>query len=446
MLRKMFVLGFCLMIGFVFVVPAMGITVRGQNSPEFDVPAVQAAVDGGGTVYLSGTFDFGTSRVEVTKGVSVIGQSGSVINNGMGSFTPIPPYELRGVFEVQAPDEDVTFQNLTFKNFNLAAIHIAQARDVTIAGNKITADTMDGRTFRHPGFYNANIGIGILVGAPYYPKEVTGTVNIENNYLDLETALSAPEGKVTWNTFGIQVHVTEGNINLRKNTIKNATARNIFVADNWGVAIVDGNTLDTGPYNGYWAGSLGCGIVSINGNFAREIPDKRGPVHILNNRVVCSGIDQAGIFLTSLPNYEIGGGSITGNDITASTEPGALNRAIGIALLGADGIYVANNKIDGGNPDITSFAMLIGFSDTRYTMTESNVFVGNNLSLADTLYGVYCQRYTANNVFVGNSGKNAFDWQMANTGTSNNKITGLTPISTGVGSEISEALDNLGKP
>ena len=129
------------------------------------------------------------------------------------------------------------------------------------------------------------------------------------------------------------------------------------------------------------------------------------------------------------------------SDITVTSKSGGKlgGVVLGIALLGTDGIYVAHNKIDGGNQDRDSISMQIGSTTSKYGIAEKNVFMGNNLSLANTKYSVYCGQYSAENVFVGNSGKNAVDY-----GT-NNKITGLTPVSGGVGSEISEAIDNMGK-
>ncbi len=93
MFKKMFLVSvLCLVIGLMVSVPVMGmgnrgsrivkaqgVTVVGQDNPAVDVPAVQAAVDGGGTVYLSGTFDFGQRNVVITKGVNVIGETGSSI-------------------------------------------------------------------------------------------------------------------------------------------------------------------------------------------------------------------------------------------------------------------------------------------------------------------------------------------------------------------------------
>src|SRR2546428_740349 len=52
--------------------------VVGQGNPSIDVPAVQAAVDQGGSVLLVGTFDFGdTGRGVLRKDVAISGGAGS---------------------------------------------------------------------------------------------------------------------------------------------------------------------------------------------------------------------------------------------------------------------------------------------------------------------------------------------------------------------------------
>src|SRR2546427_9685748 len=73
--------------------------VGGQNNPAVDVPAVQAAVDQGGSVLLVGTFDFGDAgRVVLSKDVAISGEADSsgaptttVIGGGWGIFSPPPP-------------------------------------------------------------------------------------------------------------------------------------------------------------------------------------------------------------------------------------------------------------------------------------------------------------------------------------------------------------------
>ncbi len=72
--------------------------VVGQGNPSIDVPAVQAAVDQGGSVLLVGTFDFGdTGRVVLSKDVAISGEADSsgaptttVIGGDWTFFSPLP--------------------------------------------------------------------------------------------------------------------------------------------------------------------------------------------------------------------------------------------------------------------------------------------------------------------------------------------------------------------
>ena len=48
--------------------------VYGADDPVVDVQAVQDAVDTYDIVYLHGTFDFGDSRVEITRSVEILGE------------------------------------------------------------------------------------------------------------------------------------------------------------------------------------------------------------------------------------------------------------------------------------------------------------------------------------------------------------------------------------
>ena len=59
----------------VFTLHAYDSVVTGKTNSEYDIKAVQEAVDKGGTVLLKGTFNFGQKgRVNIKNDIEIIGQ------------------------------------------------------------------------------------------------------------------------------------------------------------------------------------------------------------------------------------------------------------------------------------------------------------------------------------------------------------------------------------
>jgi hypothetical protein len=96
-------------------------TVSGTGDPAKDVPAVQAAVDGGGTVTLRGSFDFGErGRVLVRRDVNIVGVEGASIHGGFFTFySPVPE-----VLPPTVPGPKVAIRNIHFDGALLTPINI----------------------------------------------------------------------------------------------------------------------------------------------------------------------------------------------------------------------------------------------------------------------------------------------------------------------------------
>ncbi|MFA9454141.1 MAG: right-handed parallel beta-helix repeat-containing protein, partial [Candidatus Aminicenantaceae bacterium] len=158
------IMQFCLMVLVVVTVAkvpvlAAEITVYGENNPVVDVPAVQFAVDTYKNVILEGTFDFGTSWVDITMpGLTLEGsENGCLIKNGDWPFGAYPigsntPYNLTirnlvidnpgdygiYVYGVKAPDNLMVIEGCTITNAILQGIHWCNnTGSAEISGNSI---------------------------------------------------------------------------------------------------------------------------------------------------------------------------------------------------------------------------------------------------------------------------------------------------------------------
>ena len=119
--------------------------VIGQNNATVDVPAVQQAVEAGGTVVLHGTFSFvdarlpgplGSQVILVTRGATIRGQDATILGGGSDA-----PGGKQAVFFIDAPGGDVTIEGLRFVNPHNAAIRVGRSGDLTIAKCQVMYDS-----------------------------------------------------------------------------------------------------------------------------------------------------------------------------------------------------------------------------------------------------------------------------------------------------------------
>jgi hypothetical protein len=387
-----------------------------------------------GKICLKGTFDFSSKPVLVIgfKELSITGLAdetgaGAKIINAQGSFafTPPPTPSFPGAFYVYASGKDITIKDISFHNCGPAAIFVSAAKNVTITGNAITADTMQGRA---SSLGATKSGMGIAVGFfPPFPV-VSGAVTIEDNYIDLEENVTprTPQKEVDYSTYGIWSMSTTGAVNIRWNRVKNATSRGIATWDNPGTTTVEGNIIKAGPYNGYYNNTAYIGIFRVNGFVT---PGVKGYLYIRNNTLECMGVDQVGIVVASLGNASLLGGEILYNDIKLQNGgrddaadhrdcedhpdghdgPFHFNTASGCSAQGrlgvlggiglnSKGIVVRGNTIRGGCPALETPAIGLGSAVPGGTdPAEDCVIRGNDLSGATTKYAVYCFEDSAGN-------------------------------------------------
>jgi len=136
-LKRVLISAIGLAAAFAGTVAAQPVVVAGTGNPDVDVPAVQAAVDKGGHVVLTGHFSFDRAPIQyidhlngrtilVTKGVVI---SGTVGDNG--EITTIDGGD--NPFAVEAPDASVTIERLRFVSPKEEAIFVRAVNGLVIA-------------------------------------------------------------------------------------------------------------------------------------------------------------------------------------------------------------------------------------------------------------------------------------------------------------------------
>lgn len=320
--------------------PLESITVVGQDRREVDAQAVQEAVDNYDEVILRGTFNFGSSMVEISRSVAVRGEGKegdiptAMIYKKGWSF---PFTEFDSVFKVNGDTAKVYIENIHFTDFNHVCIWGVQAESLDIKRNRITLMTGYGRGMTYGAFGDVVIGIWIRGSEPSVFK---GRANIEGNYIDFARGgafggfLSRdgleedPEYRPDlfnheyYMGFGVAVHQASGVVNIENNAIRNTNARGIAVtgclqtADVW----IRRNTIESDVYGSYPFSSpeAGAGILAQS---AWGFPSPGFNVEIENNtlkldRLNYSGIKVLGPVMDREKADKLRGGKIGNNHIT----------------------------------------------------------------------------------------------------------------------------------
>ena len=209
--------------------------VIGQNNATVDVPAVQQAVDAGGTVVLHGTFNFVDARLPGPGGSRVILVSGAVTIRGQdatirggGSATPSGQ---QAVFLIDAPGGDVTIEGLRFVNPHNAAIRVARSGDLRIANCQVEGITPS--AVGTPGnVQNAALAI-------HLPGGSVGAVSILENRFQTGGTADDSIG-------GIIMTGPANSVVIADNRITGTTSHGMDLRDVNGPARVERNIIETG--------------------------------------------------------------------------------------------------------------------------------------------------------------------------------------------------------
>jgi predicted transcriptional regulator len=345
--------------------PSESITVIGQDRPELDARAVQEAVDNYDEVVLKGTFNFGSSMVEISRSVAVRGEgregdvpAATIYKKGWG----FPFTEFDSVFKVDGGEAEVSIENIHFTDFNHICIWGVQAGSLDIRDNRITLMTGYGRGMTYGAFGDVVIGIWVRGSEPSVFK---GRVTIEGNHIDFARGgafggfLSRdgleedPEYRPDlfnheyYMGFGVAVHQASDAVDVMNNVIRNTNARGMAVTGCLETAdvVIRGNTIESDVYGSYPFSSpeAGAGILVQS---AWGFPSPGFNVEIEGNAIKLDKLNYSGVkVLGPVMNREgadkLRGGIIHNNRIT-------LKKGYeGIHVRKCDDYEVKGNKILG---------------------------------------------------------------------------------------------------
>jgi hypothetical protein len=324
--------------------------VVGTGNPDTDIPAVQAAVDRGGSVALRGHFSFDNPPIRrgaLPDLMAMVLVSREVTISGAwdehGEMTTIQGGEIP--FAVEARGVSVRIDRLRFVRPKRAAIFVDAASGLAIescAIERVEALPPPG----NPTGITLGIGIHVatLLGLPTperpgNPENVSGKLSIVNNEISVSGA--ADEG------MGIMI-VSVGDsekpveIDVSGNTIRNSNQKGINMKQIVGRTRIERNIVTTsavysGPARGLIAG-IHCG--------------GSGSYWIAHNRIDVADPNGAGIRVRAYPDLDaaIERATIMDNDVTMSAPEGAVfgSGSAGIEVRGlARDNLVQGNRIRG---------------------------------------------------------------------------------------------------
>jgi hypothetical protein len=376
--------------------------VTGKNNAEYDVKAVQEAVDKGGSVLLKGTFNFGQKgQVKIKNDIEIVGESdskGRPLTKIMGGFwtfhSPLPTTEL----PLPGLGPKMKIKSIHFDGATWTPMHFPYTSGAEISGNKITNVQPFAVPVKWPGGDKLLVSAGALLGNRFAHKEkilpgaVTGNLIFNNNKVDLKCR--NPE--ITMGQGAFFIWTWGATIEIKGNTIRNVSRNSIESLDNYldeegrgSVVVAENNIVTPAVGIPFPSPSTPNGIVvgwflDMTGG---SDPSRNSKITVIRNYVQTNGETSAGIF--SLAD----GTAILGNRV--ELRGGSKSKAI--AQLGSNS-FIARNKIDGTGEfalQAVAFKALKGsgntfaWNDVREFKASSADFlcVGNN----NTLVGAKCK-------------------------------------------------------
>jgi len=341
------------------------IVVEGHNESRVDAQAIQDAVDYYDEVILRGTFNFGSSMVQISKSVVIRGEGRE---NDIPTTTiykqgwRFPFTEFDSIFKVDGEGADITIENIHFTDFNHTCIWGIQCNGLHIKNNRITLMTGYGRGQSFGAF--GDVVIGVFVLGPELGI-FRGKVTIEGNYIDLARG-GAFGGFLTrggleddpayrpdlfnheyYMGFGIAVHRSSKTVSIENNIIRNANARGIATTCNLPSADVRirNNTIVSDVYGSYPFSSpeAGAGILAQS---AWGFPSPGFNVDIEGNTIKLDKLNHSGIIVLGPVTDREGAGKLSGG-IIRKNRVHIKDGYEGIHVRKCDDFTVANNVISG---------------------------------------------------------------------------------------------------
>jgi hypothetical protein len=377
---KFFVLSISVLLTFLVAAVALygyDSIVTGKNNAEYDVKAVQEAIDKGGTVLLKGTFNFGQKgRVNIKNDIEILGEidsKGRPLTKILGGFwtfhSPLPTTEL----PLPGPGPKMKIKNIHFDGATWTPMHFPYTSGSEISGNKITNVLPYAIPRKWPGGDKLLVSAGALLGTRFahnekiLPGAVTGNLIFNNNKVDLKC--KNPEISMGQGAFFI---LTWGaSIEIKGNTIRNVSRNSIESLDNYldeegrgSVLVAENNIVTPSVGIPFPSSSTPNGIIvgwflDMSGS---SDPSRNSKITVIRNFVQTNGETSSGI--ASLAD----GAAILGNRV----EVRGGSKSSGIAQLGSNA-FIARNKIDGSG----EFALkAIPWKDVK---ANGNTFAWNDV-------------------------------------------------------------------
>jgi hypothetical protein len=433
--------------------------VVGANDRAVDLPAVQAAVNGGGRVILKGTFDFGSAgRVIINNDVDIGGEidvhGTPVTTIGGGEWSFHTPYPTQMPPPVAGPK--VAVHDLHFVGARGTAIHLAYCGGAELRNNLIhqMRARQTGATSERAAIVVGPAILGNLPGktlpnSSFADLLISGDIVIADNRIDVSVDPSATptETTTTMRSTGMFVSMYKGaDVRIERNFVTGNTRTGLaildgefgkFGANRRGSLVIAGNTVSSDVRIGFTQPGPRAPLGIVTGfNNQREIgadPHRAMiPVLITDNVIELNGATSMGI--VNIWN----GAVLTGNRITVHTD---INKVVdrlstsgGILAAGSSQILM-HNRIEGEGCNAIRYG---GTMDGQERF--GSVSKANNVAHFSPFEGGFdkCATFwlepaSHDNVVVGDSGS-AIDEGI------NNKVTGLQPVSGGVGQAVSAAV------
>jgi len=324
--------------------PAGSTVVIGTGNPDVDVPAVQAAVDLGGKVLLSGHFSFNAApkiptplralgfppaTILISKAVAISGAGDAIVARGT-----IP-------FYVDALRAAVSIENVHFVRPSKNAIVVYSVKGLMIFSCHIEGFVpLPNIQFSGIGISTGDMAVIPTPSQPGHPENISGRILIANNDLDLVG------GKESDAVLGItafsagQAPGGEVDLHISRNRIRNVNRPGIDLRRIGGRAYVEGNRIITSSVASQATAEV-IRVVNV-GSFV-----------IAHNVIDCqwSNPDAIGMGVYSqVAEWPIVNALVVDNEITMSPPRSVqfTNFSAGIDIRGfAKNIFVGSNSIRG---------------------------------------------------------------------------------------------------
>jgi len=366
------------------------VVVVGTGDPTVDVPAVQAAVDQGGTIVLKGYFSFRApptrpvapaltaapkaAEVRVSRAVRIIGAhvGGEMATIDAGT---IP-------FYVEARDSAVTIRGLRFVSPIFSAVLVDAVGGLEIASNRIEG--------LQP-FAGLGEAISVITttvpptpSSAGIPQNVSGRVTIVHNFID------ATGGTSNDNTLGITVFSAgipgaEVDFDVSGNTVNNTTEPAINFRRIVGRAFIANNVIATGSLAGNAVRNHAIRVANL------------GTYVIVHNSIDCgwAASDAQGIGVFSqFAAWPIEHAIVADNDVAMSAPAGTAFTAVsaGIGVYGFANDNVAERNTIRGHALAGLSIPVFPLPPAVPASPHDNAFIGNRFvsftpSLADIFIG-----------------------------------------------------------